>query len=303
MSFSIRRSPSAAGARRARSRRCRPWTSPAGSRPAAQVVDHLAQLLRRRCRASSRARPPSSRERPRPTQSMHTTRKWLSRSEARGSLEETFGDGHAAPGYRRHRRSVQPVLKALMPEGLSGIKGTLRPYGELLRASGYVARPSEFEDLIRILDGELHLVTPSDPEGDDGASNKKEKRYQLTHDYLGPSIREWLTRKRRETRRGRQNLPWSGSIRSGGRKEEKRIPVLVRRSTRRLGPHRDKEALQRPKKDVSPIAVCQFPEILFRYTIPALLMAAGLGTIGMNIPGFDKTLLFDMLLYTSVLLS
>jgi hypothetical protein len=29
------------------------------------------------------------------------------------------------------------------------------------------------------------------------------KYYQLTHDYLVPSIREWLTRKQRETRRGR----------------------------------------------------------------------------------------------------
>ena len=30
--------------------------------------------------------------------------------------------------------------------------------------------------------------------------------YQLTHDYLVPSLREWLTRKQRETRRGRAEL-------------------------------------------------------------------------------------------------
>src|SRR5581483_123140 len=30
--------------------------------------------------------------------------------------------------------------------------------------------------------------------------------YQLTHDYLIPSLRDWLTRKQRETRRGRAEL-------------------------------------------------------------------------------------------------
>src|SRR5262249_38522323 len=41
--------------------------------------------------------------------------------------------------------------------------------------------------------------------------------YQLTHDYLVPSLRDWLTRKLRETRRGRAELRlaeradlWSG---------------------------------------------------------------------------------------------
>ena len=34
----------------------------------------------------------------------------------------------------------------------------------------------------------------------------EESYYQLTHDYLVPSIREWLTRKQKETRRGRAEL-------------------------------------------------------------------------------------------------
>ena len=33
-----------------------------------------------------------------------------------------------------------------------------------------------------------------------------ERYYQLTHDYLVHSLREWLTRKQRETRRGRAEL-------------------------------------------------------------------------------------------------
>ena len=42
-----------------------------------------------------------------------------------------------------------------------------------------------------------------------------EKFYQLTHDYLVPSIREWLTRKQRETRRGRAELRLVERRRSG----------------------------------------------------------------------------------------
>ena len=33
-----------------------------------------------------------------------------------------------------------------------------------------------------------------------------QRYYQLTHDYLVPSLRDWLTRKQRETRRGRAEL-------------------------------------------------------------------------------------------------
>ena len=50
----------------------------------------------------------------------------------------------------------------------------MRSYAELLEASGY-RRPSDFDDLIRILDGELRLVTPTDPtkEGMSGVVRKE----------------------------------------------------------------------------------------------------------------------------------
>jgi formylglycine-generating enzyme required for sulfatase activity len=77
--------------------------------------------------------------------------------------------------------------------------------------SGYSACPQEFRDLLRILDGEVRLITPTDPAGDDGGDREETaaprgKYYQLTHDYLVPSLREWLTRKQKETRRGRAEL-------------------------------------------------------------------------------------------------
>ena len=41
----------------------------------------------------------------------------------------------------------------------------MRSEPELREASGYAGRPRDFDDLIRILDPELRLITPTDPEG------------------------------------------------------------------------------------------------------------------------------------------
>ena len=78
--------------------------------------------------------------------------------------------------------------------------------------SGYANRPRDFDDLLRILDRELRLISPTDPEGltgDEPANAGKlqgAQYYQLTHDDLVPALREWLTRKQTETRRGRAGL-------------------------------------------------------------------------------------------------
>ncbi len=64
--------------------------------------------------------------------------------------------------------------------------------------------------MLRDLDQDVRLITPTDPEGTvpegDERPDPAGRFYQLTHDYLVPSIREWLTRKQRETRRGRAEL-------------------------------------------------------------------------------------------------
>ena len=113
----------------------------------------------------------------------------------------------------------------------------MRSHDELLEASGYANRPRDFDDLIRILDGEIRLITPTDPEGNSerlagrrtapGPEFERHSFYQLTHDYLVPSLREWLTRKQKETRRGRAELlladraaVWNGSP------ENRQLPAL-----------------------------------------------------------------------------
>jgi serine/threonine protein kinase/formylglycine-generating enzyme required for sulfatase activity len=123
-------------------------------------------------------------------------------------LELTFGAATAPPKHRYHQKAARAVLKALLPESGTDIKGHRRSYGELLEASGYAKRPNDFDDLVRILDAEIRLITPTDPEGQEEASASQpgQKYYQLTHDYLVHSLREWLTRKQRETRSGRALL-------------------------------------------------------------------------------------------------
>ena len=123
-------------------------------------------------------------------------------------LEETFSNREANPEHRLHQQAAREVLKALLPEVGSDIKGHMRSHKELLEASGYQNRSGVFNDLLRILDGELRLITPTDPEGfqTESGTDPGSKFYQLTHDYLVPSLREWLTRKQQESRKGRAEL-------------------------------------------------------------------------------------------------
>ena len=80
-------------------------------------------------------------------------------------LEETFIASTAPPEHRLHQRAAQAVLQALLPETGTEIKGQMRSRRELLEASGYTNRPRDFDDLLHILDPELRLITPTDPEG------------------------------------------------------------------------------------------------------------------------------------------
>ena len=123
----------------------------------------------------------------------------------------------------------------------------MRSYADLLDASGYGNRPRDFDDLIRILDSEIRLITPTDPEGvaggewratggkNDLAGSSPATRhpspdtryFQLTHDYLVHSLRDWLTRKQRETRRGRAELRLAErSAQWNAKPENRHLPTL-----------------------------------------------------------------------------
>ena len=149
-------------------------------------------------------------------------------------LEESFSSSAAAPKHRYHQAAARAVLRALLPDAGSDIRGHQVTREQLQTTSGYERRPQDFAELLRILDAELRLITPS--EGEEGAEEGESgigsrgsetvqdastprsapttpdsrfptpRYFQLTHDYLVPSLREWLFRKQRETRRGRAEI-------------------------------------------------------------------------------------------------
>jgi len=147
-------------------------------------------------------------------------------------LEESLHGRAANPSHRVHAEAAKRVLEALLPESRSAIKGRKRSEADLLAASGYAGRRGEFNRLLGILDVELRLITPTDPPGDESSGiadgREREPHYQLTHDYLVPALRDWLTSQRRLTARGRTELVlaertafWSE------RKERQQLPSLV----------------------------------------------------------------------------
>jgi hypothetical protein len=87
-------------------------------------------------------------------------------------LEETFTASTAPPLHRLHQKAAQAVLKALLPQAGTDIKGHLRSQQELLEASGYLHRPKDFEELLRVLDRETRLITPTDPEGSEDRGSR-----------------------------------------------------------------------------------------------------------------------------------
>ncbi len=152
-------------------------------------------------------------------------------------LEESFSSQKANPKHRLHQKAVKAVLQALLPQSGTAIKGHMLSYAELLKVSGYTNRPKEFDDLIRILDGEIRLITPTDPEGKDESGRMEDKNeipsdsslryYQLTHDYLVPALQDWLTRKQKETKAGRAELLLADrSAIWNARPENRQLPTL-----------------------------------------------------------------------------
>ena len=145
------------------------------------------------------------------------------------SLEEMFHGREANPRHRLHAAAASKVLEALLPEVGIEIKGYMRSQADLMLVSGYSERPTAFADLIRILDGELRLITPTDPEGNtlsgsSHLSSPSAKYYQLTHDYLIQPVRNWLFSKKKESAQGRAEL----------RLQERAALWAIRRERRQL---------------------------------------------------------------------
>ncbi len=123
-------------------------------------------------------------------------------------LEYCFGEHGPHPKYKAKKEQARLVLEALLPEPSSNIRGVLLSESMLRDASSCTAT-TEFSELVQILDDELRLISKTHPDRGnqlsktDSNSTNFETHYQLTHDYLVPSIRNWLDQLSYETAKGR----------------------------------------------------------------------------------------------------
>mgnify|MGYP003667325577 CR=1 FL=1 len=144
-------------------------------------------------------------------------------------LDETFDSELARRRTRIHAEGAHRVLRALLPEATSRIKGSVRSKEELAQAASYREK-SSFRELLAILDREMHLITPTDriatdslssdlqsatdssnasDSGDSaepGSSENRSGGYQLTHDFLIAPIRQWIEYRNRSTKKGKARL-------------------------------------------------------------------------------------------------
>ncbi len=115
-------------------------------------------------------------------------------------LEQTFDRETSSRRHQRHADGAQRVLRCLLPEPGAKIKGAMHSESELRIASRYTD-PVAFRELMRLLDSELHLITPTDRNDEESLHSSgrsalaplvSETGYQLTHDFLIAAIRRWL---------------------------------------------------------------------------------------------------------------
>lgn len=151
-------------------------------------------------------------------------------------LEQSFDSKNADAENRYHQTAARGVLHALLPEGNQSIRSSQKTLDELRHASSYRNRDKDLQSLIELLDRKLRLITPvvddtqtqSEPSMNTDAHSPVAPSYQLAHDYLIPSLREWLQRKQKETPRGRAEIALENRTSIWrNRRENKHLPTFL----------------------------------------------------------------------------
>lgn len=117
-------------------------------------------------------------------------------------LEQQFSSADTPERQRRHFDAVCRILEELLPPSGSQIRGRMQSRQRLMVVSGYAQRPAKFEELMQILEQELRILTRTDA-AEQSAAGREDTFYQLTHDFLVPSIRSWVETELQKTGAGR----------------------------------------------------------------------------------------------------
>lgn len=122
-------------------------------------------------------------------------------------LNESFSAMYAPANQRTHEEAARKILQALLPALGTEIKTGRKTRAELQTLSNYGTNQAQFEQLMSILESDLKLISAADflerTRSDASSSNVDETTYQLSHDFLVPSIREYLNSRQRQSWRGR----------------------------------------------------------------------------------------------------
>jgi energy-coupling factor transporter ATP-binding protein EcfA2 len=144
-------------------------------------------------------------------------------------LEQTLHASSTNPILRVHLSKLKLVLERLLPESGSEIKGHYKSNQELASAAGLTIESADFAKVLDILDRQLRLITPVDPDIDRSAeSGSRTTYYQLSHDFLVPSIRNWLQADLRRSPSGRTLLRFKAQSSEWARSHDDRnLPTLL----------------------------------------------------------------------------
>ena len=107
-------------------------------------------------------------------------------------LEQAFGE-QASPARRGQSDAARRVLKELLPSQSSNIKSAPKSKSELQIASE-MSDGNRFDELLLLLDQELQLISL--------VESSEAVKYQLSHDFLVSSVRDWLRRHEQSSWRG-----------------------------------------------------------------------------------------------------
>ncbi|MFN7873911.1 MAG: protein kinase domain-containing protein [Pirellula sp.] len=122
-------------------------------------------------------------------------------------LEERLTGTSAHPMLRSNLEIVKQILSELLPSDDTVIKPQACHQSILLERLEGLASEETLSRLLHLIDTEVRLITPSSNPNvsitSSSASSSKDPAYQLTHDYLVPTIRKWLASQNTSTREGR----------------------------------------------------------------------------------------------------
>jgi serine/threonine protein kinase/formylglycine-generating enzyme required for sulfatase activity len=147
-------------------------------------------------------------------------------------LEERLTGTSAHPMLRTNLGVVKQILRELLPADDSVIKPQACHQSILLDRLEGVASEETLSRLLHLIDTEVRLITPSSNPNvsatSSSASSSKDPAYQLTHDYLVPTIRKWLASQNTSTREGRAAEQLRElSVLWNAKPSRKRLPSLI----------------------------------------------------------------------------